>query len=698
LRLYLCDNHLPDFNEISFADFSVSEWERILIEGHVDTLMLYGKDHWGWSYYDTKVGKRHPKLGFDLFSETAKMLRRNNIKLMTYYSIGFDNLMSTIHEDWAVRSSDGQKYRIWREKYPKWHSCCFNTGYSEYCKAQIEELLKLQRSDFLFLDIIKHGGYTGFGQDNLPLCYCENCRAKFHQRYGIEMPLDKNQPPQNRRLIQDWEMNVMDYEMIDEITSFAEHIQPGLPVMFNETVHFAQRTRSRLNAHFSEGRYGTWQTAAMSRVIQKPRNYSRSVISCHPTISAFDPSCVAESAYAAAQAAAWDADPFLMHGPQDAHGKVEPMSVKQIGEAFGIFNGLEKVLEHREPIGEVWILESDRQRLLDPADHSKQVVALIDFLSYSKYSFSVVRENDLSLLNASDVRVLIAARTTWLSDNEAEAIRKFVERGGILVCSEDFSLGRCNAENDPMREPEIASDFLLQDVMGVSLNAIDSTFIDNLWGSYMLCLDHQLWQDSEISTTTVPLLPPIYDVKPARNAQVIAKHLLPCIPMAMNRWINWFSPPPGKKLHASPAVVLNSFGKGKCLYFSAPYLDTRPGFCDQKAIAWPKKWFTKMLKTLFPNPQIRLETGHPEFIDATYYRKADELIVHYLNSSAKEPDGRGILISAGQLILRKPIQKAIRARILPNERELKIHCDNEMQVIDLPEFTIHMLVSVELEK
>jgi len=690
MKLYLCDNHLPDFDEISFEDFSLAQWEELLVAARVDCLMLYGKDHWGWSYYDTKVGRRHPKLSFDLFAETSRMLRRNGIGLMTYYSIGFDNLMAVTRDDWALRTADGRKHRIGRETYPKWHSCCFNTGYRDYCKAQVRELLEAHRADFLFLDIVKHGGYTGFGQDNLPLCYCPACAEKFRRRYGMEIPRAPDDATRFRRVIQDWEMNVLDYEVVDEITSLAESIQLGVPVMFNETVHFAQRARSRMNAHFSEGRYGSWRTAAMSRLQRRAPNYGRSVVSCHPTVTAYDVSPVGPSALAAAQVAAWDGDPFLMHGPQDSRGRIDANSVQGVGRAFADLARMGGLLENRRAIDEVRILESDRQRLLDPANHSGPVLAAIDFLTYSKYPFGLIREDDLDGLAASGARALIVPRATWLTEGEAQAVRRFVSDGGLLVCGEDFTLGRCTGREGPLDPLAMGADFLLADVMGASFVRRDDTYRHNRWGGYLRVGEHPMWKS--VRDTTPPLMPPCYEVALRPGATCEAGLLRPSIAMAMDRWVNWFPPPPGRDLSPGPAVVRNRYGKGTCLYFAAPYVEPNYGSPGAEALDWPRRFFNDMLETLLPAPAVRLHSDCPELIDATYYRRDGEVIVHCLNKAAAHAGDGAAPIKAGRLVLTGPLANAASAVMIPSGRELAIRREGDSLVVDVPEIAVHEVI------
>ena len=54
---------------------------------------------------------------------------------------------------------------------------CYQTGYREYALSQLEEIISNYHPDSLFLDI--------FGAS---LCYCDNCRKKFQNRFGYMLP------------------------------------------------------------------------------------------------------------------------------------------------------------------------------------------------------------------------------------------------------------------------------------------------------------------------------------------------------------------------------------------------------------------------------------------------------------------------------------------------------------------------------
>jgi len=674
MRLYLCDNHLPGFPEVSLKNFSVERFVEYLVKGGVDCLMLYAKDHWGMAYFDTKVGTRHPALDYDLFAAMAEALRANGIKLMTYYSLGFDDLMATTRDDFALRTETGAKYRIARPPIGKWHACCLNTPYLDYCKEQVREVLSAHRADFLFLDIAKHGGYTGFGQDNLPLCYCECCRKKFKDRYGTALPARKDFD-EHRKIIQDWEMNVLDYEMVDVFTELAQEIQPGVPVMFNETVHFNERTRERMNAHFSEGRYGSWETACISRLRRKKQAHPKAVISCHPTLTAFDPAWPAQTELAVAQVAAWDCEPFVMNGPQDAWGELDDLSMRALQDVFPKFDSYADYLEDRAGLATVLIHESDLQKMNAPADHSPPLIAAIRCLTYTNYPFGVITDADLETLKFGDAEMLLLPRARWLTDGQARAVREFVEAGGVLFSSGDVSVGD-------------GANFALADVLGVDLLEVDHTYDLNVWGGYM-----KLEDGSELvrwlPQTRLPLLAPLYKVAARESARVLARLIMPCLGLAEDRWVNWFPPPPTSSASEFPAMVCNDFGAGKSVYFAAQLLD------DEK-LNWPKAWFAKALEFLVPDPPVRLVCDNPEFIDATYYKQEGRLVVHCINRSVEAHGGAGLAVAAGTLRVDPSLVEATAARALtPEPVELEITRTNGRIELRLPEFKVHMLVVLE---
>jgi len=73
---YLVDHHSPDPPLQPLDNLDVDEWEDALKRAHVNCMLTYCKDHYGATYYDTHVGRKHPGLKMDWIAEVAEMMRR----------------------------------------------------------------------------------------------------------------------------------------------------------------------------------------------------------------------------------------------------------------------------------------------------------------------------------------------------------------------------------------------------------------------------------------------------------------------------------------------------------------------------------------------------------------------------------------------------------------------------------------------
>ena len=83
-RGYLIDHHSPSFEGMTLDKLRIEDYEAFFKEAHINLLMVYCKDHWGYSYYDTKLGVKHPALKIDWVRELAEVLKRQKIEFNAY--------------------------------------------------------------------------------------------------------------------------------------------------------------------------------------------------------------------------------------------------------------------------------------------------------------------------------------------------------------------------------------------------------------------------------------------------------------------------------------------------------------------------------------------------------------------------------------------------------------------------------------
>lgn len=134
--------------------FSKRQFQEALKRGRVNSITLFAKCHHGWSYHPTKVGARHPHLGFDLLQRQIDACREIDVRCPIYLSAGIDERMAKRFPDWLVRQRDGSTSRPFEDV--GFRLMRMNSPYLDYLCDQIGEVVqRWPKNDGIFLDIIK---------------------------------------------------------------------------------------------------------------------------------------------------------------------------------------------------------------------------------------------------------------------------------------------------------------------------------------------------------------------------------------------------------------------------------------------------------------------------------------------------------------------------------------------------------------
>ncbi|MBQ6823657.1 MAG: hypothetical protein IJP27_03300 [Clostridia bacterium] len=139
---------------------------RTLADAHVDCVNIFARCNIGFSYYPTKLGTPYPGLDYDLFGDTLKECRARGIEVVAYLNGGLNHLKLAEHPEWRRVRADGSTEAPDPLTNNFFRAACFNTGYRDYLKAELREILTYQ-PDGLFVDCM------------IPRpCYCPACTEK----------------------------------------------------------------------------------------------------------------------------------------------------------------------------------------------------------------------------------------------------------------------------------------------------------------------------------------------------------------------------------------------------------------------------------------------------------------------------------------------------------------------------------------
>lgn len=224
-RRNLMDMHIDDSDPVFLSKIDIDEYVEALKSAGVQAAMVKGRPHTGLAYYPTEYGRMHRGLkGFDFFGNMVKKCHENGIAVIAYFSQIFDNLAYEEHPEWRLVTAEGKHMRDYRGgdnfKNGRYGILCPNNPeYREYVKACLTEMNELYDFEGMFLDM------TFFPE----VCYCDECRKKYMEETGRELPREVNwNDPEWLRFVDARDRWI--YEFAKFTTSCVKAVKPDVTV------------------------------------------------------------------------------------------------------------------------------------------------------------------------------------------------------------------------------------------------------------------------------------------------------------------------------------------------------------------------------------------------------------------------------------------------------------------------------------
>ena len=106
-KCYLIDHHSPQPPVIPLNHLDIQEYEDFIDTADVDSMMVYCKDHWGVTYYDSQTpgAQKHNGVKGDWIASVSNLLKRKKIEFVAYYCIEYDEGAARMQHngEYAVR-------------------------------------------------------------------------------------------------------------------------------------------------------------------------------------------------------------------------------------------------------------------------------------------------------------------------------------------------------------------------------------------------------------------------------------------------------------------------------------------------------------------------------------------------------------------------------------------------------------------
>ena len=159
---------IPDFG----SRFSAKKYISQIKSLGVDFLTCHARCNQGNAYYNTKYGKRHPSLNFDLIRELSEEAHRNGIVFSAYFNLLLSETEILEHPAWQCIHMHPEKRLKTNAFY--WQICYNSAEYRQHLLNMVLELTEYPVDGFFFDCMCAHD------------CVCPVCVEKMRQE-GVDV-------------------------------------------------------------------------------------------------------------------------------------------------------------------------------------------------------------------------------------------------------------------------------------------------------------------------------------------------------------------------------------------------------------------------------------------------------------------------------------------------------------------------------
>ncbi len=699
-RGYLLDFQIPETEEqtvlgqpANLRNLDVKKICDQLARAHVKATYIHAKDNQGNCYYNTGVGHKHKGIGDrDIVAEFIEELHKRDIIALLYVQMSRDR-RSWQYEEHRARLSDGTPFlrRDATSLLPSkgdYPICCLNGPHREYIIAILKELTANYDMEGFWLD-----NWEGL---KLP-CYCEYCKAKFREDTGLEIPEKPDWKSLSWRTYYEWRKKLnteITREVIEAIKSIKPHVsvtRNGAGFGFGVDMEGCCDCDDYVSSEFHSftGFGNLSQQCEMERAMSGGKSFEVEIWRFFMASARG-----VQRGYQVKPLDMYRLEMFsvLAHGgiiqfydQINLDGTLEPRVIELLEKVYSEVMIREEWLVDAKPIEFAALYWSKYTNDYHGGnDKYLNYLASFDGAYYSMMEehipFNIVMDRQLTTQSLSDYKVLVMPNAVCLSDEQAEAIRKYVKEGGGLVATYRTSLA--NLFGSPRK------DFALSDVF-------HANYIEPLTYRYSYIKierEHPVTKGiyMELPMTMWKALQ--LKVMPFRDVEVVGKIVYPYRGFQMGN--------PPLELTRYPAILVSRFGKGRVVYFSGEVdsVYAQYGHPDYKRLlANAIRWAAAT--------RAPVEVDAPATVEIVVSKQTKEnrLIIHLVNyTSVSAPWAKGrvaqetIPIHNIKVRAKKMRDRSVgRVYFAPENKEMT-YVEKESYIeVEVPRLEVHGMIVIE---
>lgn len=627
-RRCLVDMHIPDWEPVFFSEFDSRAYIRAMQTAGIDTAYFYADSCVGICNWATRIGHQHNGLrGRDIVKELTEGFRDAGINTVAYINI-WSKWVCETYPEWKCLNQEGKDSleNLWNQP-GRYGLPCLNSPYNEYVCGLVRELCENYEFSGLWVDMLLWR----------TVCYCPNCRKRFLEETGHELPEKVNwdDPVWHLFLQKREEWSERFYrEIIDTVhrykpdatvtcnSSYYPNFLYGQSLNFYRMSDFIggdfemDRVRHSFNGKLfnsvSKNRpfefLGSVMDPALNEhsILKTPERMRTLLYSTllnngrYGFIDAIDPTGrLDERVYLRMKEILREEQPYEQY--------LEPEV--DFYQDVGLYTSLGAMIDPRQNGARAMDVEYEQP------PHMSSVLQAAQALIEHHIPFGVVTAFDLGQLDK--YRVLLLPDVYVLTDREVAAFTEFVEKGGCLYVSGRTGLYGPGGVKEPTGR--------LAALTGVRYTGETEDEITYLRPTSLGTRYLPDYTRKPLTVNTSQML-----TEPTAETEVLAMLTLPMVSSKdRHRFASAISDPPGRDTD-SPALTRHSYGKGKVIY-SASRLELmqKP---DQVRL------FVSLIREL--SGPLSFETDAPACVELSMYRqpKSGRIILNVLNVQKDLPN------------------------------------------------------------
>jgi hypothetical protein len=699
-RRLLIDTHVPDWDDL-MADFNAAEYVKTVADSGFQSLMQYANSHVGLCLWRTKLGQMHKGMrGRDYFGEVMEQSRVHGLNRVAYYSLVYDDWAYQTHPDWRILPEGGYDPQL----YSRMGTVCINSPYRDHAVACLRELVGNYEFGGIFLDMTFWP----------TVCYCPHCTARFWKEENAEPPRIVDWTDPTWRAFQKARERWM-REFAHETTQVIKQTRSTTLVFHQFSTIFdpwqyGVSLEQNDASDFCSGDFygGAHEFSLVCKAYHgltrmQPFEFmtSRTIgLGDFETTKSFGQALLESSIPAVHSGACLFIDAVKPNGTLNTHAYEFLSQIHAQHDPYEQFLG-------GELLADVAVY-FDKESLYDPAvnkvpaavaapihtqggphlglpspamgemklPHREALIGAARILSEAHLPYGVI--TNVTLDQLSRYRAVMVPNVLEMTVEQAELFRAFVRSGGILYASGPSSL-QIVGQPTPR--------FLLEDVLGVR-------YVGSVGTSMMYLAP----KDAEVARIIWPqehasFPGAMVKAEALAGAEVLATVTAPFVDPEEGYAIGahfaqiWSNPPalvPGN----DPAIVVNSFGKGKAIWVAAPI--------EKLAGSAASALVRHLLRSALPGP-YKFEADANHAVEVTVYRqeKKQQLLVGLLNMQEETP---AIPVGATVRVQIPNGGKAKRVLRLPEQKEMAFTEVGPYVQFQIPAFDVFAMVLVEVSQ